>query len=86
MAEMRKPGEVLAFDHHLLVAAGMEAVPVARKLAALRIELCPALLPVERIDLFLIRAGVVVDHHVGVQPMLCSCAFAIRASNSARLP
>ena len=67
MAEMREAGEIFALDHDLLVAAGMEAVPVAGKLAALGVELGPALLAVEGIDLFFVGAGVVVDDHVGIE-------------------
>jgi hypothetical protein len=44
----------------------MKAVPVARELAGLRIELGPALLAVDGVHLFLVGAGVVVDDHVGV--------------------
>ncbi len=62
---MRKAGELFAFDHRAFITAGMEGVPIARKLTALRIELRPTALAVERVDLFFIRAGVVVDHHVG---------------------
>src|ERR1017187_6014974 len=68
MAQVRKACVVLAVDHYPLVTAGMEVVIVARKDPALRVELRPALLPVERIHLFLVRARVVIDHHVGVQP------------------
>src|SRR3984885_12878893 len=67
MAGGREAAEVFALDHHLLVAAGMKAVPVAREAAALRHELRPALLSVERIDFLLVRTGVEIDPHVGVQ-------------------
>src|ERR1700677_551496 len=67
VAQMRKASEVLAFHHHLFIAAGVKTVPVARKFSTLWIELRPALLPVQRINLLLIRAGVMVDDHVGIQ-------------------
>ena len=64
MAQVRELGVVLALDHHSFIAAGMETVPVTRKFATLGLELRPPLLPVQRIHLFLVGAGVVVDHHV----------------------
>ncbi len=67
MAQMRKSRIVLSLDHELFIPAGMKTVPVPRKAAALRPELCPPLLTIQRIHLLLIRAGVVIDHHVGVQ-------------------
>src|SRR6185312_16891683 len=63
VAQMWKPSVVFfAWHHHLLIPARMEAVPVTRKPSTLRPELCPPLLPVQRVHLFFIRAGVMVDH------------------------
>ena len=67
MAEVRIAGEVFAFDEHALVAAGMEVVVIAHEDAALGVEFGPALLAVQRVYFFLVRAAVVVDNHVGVE-------------------
>src|ERR1700689_4898519 len=62
---MRKAGEGFALEPRL-VAAGMKAVPVARKTFALRLEFRPARLAVQGILLFFIPAGVVVDDDIRI--------------------
>ena len=68
MAEVGISRVVLPLHDRALIAAGMEVVEVAGKDAALGVEFRPALLAVDRVDLFLVGAGVVVDHHVGIEP------------------
>ena len=56
VAKVRKARVEFTLHHDLFVAAGVKAVPVARKFAAGGLELRPTFLPVERIDFFFIRA------------------------------
>ena len=65
MAQVRKAGKLFTLDHHFFIPTRVIAVPVTGKLAALGFELSPALLPIQRIDLFFIGPRVMVDHHVG---------------------
>ncbi len=67
MAQVRKPCIVLSLNHELFIATGMKAVPIAREATALRPELCPPFLPIQRIHLFLVSTGVVIDHHIGIE-------------------
>src|SRR5207245_8065270 len=49
-----------------LVLAGMKTFPITWKPAALRRELCPARLSVERICFQLICAAVVIEYEIGI--------------------
>src|SRR5579871_3597548 len=64
---MRKAGEVFSLDHYPFIARWMKTIPITREFSRLRVELCPPFLSINRVDLFLISPGVVVDNHIGIR-------------------